>query len=194
MALTSFADTGSLSAAERKTLLDAARQSIASGLSGARLTIDVQSYPAALRATRATFVTLHVREELRGCIGSLEPRRALIEDVVDNAYAAAFRDTRFAPLTSADLEHLSVHVSLLSPLAPMRFDSEDDLLRQLRPGVDGLVLGEHHHRGTFLPAVWESLATPREFLNRLKEKAGLPPDYWSASITIERYTVESLSS
>ncbi|MFP5348765.1 MAG: AmmeMemoRadiSam system protein A [Gammaproteobacteria bacterium] len=193
MALTSFADTDSLSAADRKTLLDAARQSIASGLSGARLTIDVQYYPAALQVPRATFVTLHVRGELRGCIGSLEPRRPLIEDVVDNAYAAAFRDTRFAALTAADLDHLSVHLSLLSPLAPMRFESEDDLLRQLRPGVDGLVLAEHHHRGTFLPAVWESLPTPREFLRRLKEKAGLPPDYWSDTITVERYTVESLA-
>lgn len=193
MALTSFADTGSLSATERKTLLDAARQSVASGLAGTRLKIELQAYPAALRAPRATFVTLHVRDELRGCIGSLEPRRPLIEDVVDNAYAAAFHDTRFPALTAADLDQLSVHLSLLSPLTPLRFESEDDLLRQLRPGVDGLILAEHHHRGTFLPAVWESLPTPREFLRRLKEKAGLPPDYWSDTITVERYTVESLS-
>jgi len=193
MALTSFADTGSLSATERKTLLDAARQSVASGLAGTRLKIELQAYPAALRAPRATFVTLHVRGELRGCIGSLEPRRPLIEDVVDNAYAAAFHDTRFPALTAADLDQLSVHLSLLSPLTPLRFESEDDLLRQLRPGVDGLILAEHHHRGTFLPAVWESLPTPREFLRRLKEKAGLPPDYWSDTIAVERYTVESLS-
>lgn len=192
MALTSSAESGALTAAERQALLDAARRSVASGLAGERLRVAIGEYPARLSAPRASFVTLHVRNELRGCIGSLEASRPLIEDVVDNAYAAAFNDPRFPALAPIELEQLAVHISLLSRLMPLRVDSEDDVLRQLRPGVDGLVLTERHHRGTFLPVVWDSLSTPREFLRRLKEKAGLPPDYWSDTITLERYTTESV--
>lgn len=192
MALTSSAETQSLSATERQALLDAARRSVTEGVAGRRFAVDTRDCSAALRAPRASFVTLHVRDELRGCIGSLAARRPLIEDVVENAYAAAFNDPRFPALAPIELHDLNVHISVLSPLAPLRFDSEADLLEQLRPGIDGLVLTERHHRGTFLPAVWGSVPTPRDFLRRLKEKAGLPPDYWSDTVTVERYTAESV--
>ena len=192
MALTFSTDAHTLSAAERQALLDAARQSVASGIAGKPLHVDARAYAPSLRVPRASFVTLYVRDELRGCIGSLEARRPLIEDVVANAHAAAFHDPRFAGLAPAELEQLTLHISILTNPEPLQFESEDDLLRQLRPGIDGLVLTERHHRGTFLPAVWAHLRTPREFLTRLKEKAGLPPDYWSDTITVERYTTESV--
>ena len=190
MSLNDSAST--LSAEDRGILRKLAHASIEEGLTGGELTVEVSDYSAALQALRASFVTVHVRNELHGCMGSLEPERPLVVDVVKNAYAAAFRDPRFSALSPREYEYLDVHISLLSIPEPMEFESEEDLLRQLRPGVDGLVLIEGHRRGTFLPAVWETLADSREFLRHLKHKAGLPQDYWSESIKIQRYTAESI--
>lgn len=190
MSLSNSAST--LSAEDRDILHRLARASIERGLRGGELTVDARDYSATLQALRASFVTVHVRAQLRGCIGSLEPERPLVVDVVKNAYAAAFRDPRFSGLTPQEYEFLNLHISILSAPEPMKFESEEDLLRQLRPGVDGLVLSERRRRGTFLPAVWETLADPREFLRQLKHKAGLPQDYWSDAIRIQRYTTESI--
>jgi AmmeMemoRadiSam system protein A len=144
---------------------------------------------AALDRPGATFVTLRKDLELRGCIGSLEPRRALGVDVRANAVAAAFRDPRFPPLAVREFRATSVEVSLLSPHEPVAFADEDDLLRQLRPGVDGIVLSAGERRATFLPQVWESLPEPREFVAALKRKAGLPADFGGAALNVSRYTV-----
>jgi len=133
-----------------------------------------------------------VETSLRGCIGTLEPQWALVLDVAKNARAAAFEDPRFPALTWPEFDRLEAHVSVLSMPEPMQFESEEDLLAQLRPGVDGLILEESFYRGTFLPAVWESLAEPQEFLRHLKQKAGLHPDYWSDTIKVQRYTTESI--
>ncbi len=177
---------------ERILLHRVAREAIEHGLeTGRPLRVDTQRYPAPLREPRATFVTLKRDGQLRGCIGTLEAIRPLVDDVAHNAYAAAFGDPRFPPLQSAELDGLEIHISVLSPATPMQFDSEQDLLRQLRPGVDGLVLEDGYHRGTFLPAVWESLPEPRAFLQHLKLKAGLPADYWSDTIRVSRYTTET---
>lgn len=172
-------------------MLALARQSIEQGLSGNELRIRAEDFSPALQRIRATFVTLHVNGGLHGCIGTLEAEYPLVIDVVKNACAAAFCDPRFAVLTRADFEALDVHISMLNPPAPIHFTSENDLLRQLRPGVDGLILIERRERGTFLPAVWETLPDAREFLRHLKQKAGLPTDYWSDTIRFERYTTES---
>ncbi len=146
-----------------------------------------------LTAIGACFVTLRKGAELRGCIGTILPFRPLIEDVRGNARAAATRDPRFPPLSRQELELTCVQVSLLSPLQSMDFDSEADLLRQLRPGVDGLVLECGHHRGTFLPAVWKDLPNPAKFLDQLKRKAGLTADFWSPEVEVRRYSTESWS-
>jgi AmmeMemoRadiSam system protein A len=159
---------------------------------GRALAVDPAAYPEALRAPRATFVTLERRGALRGCIGSLEARRALVADVAENAWAAAFRDLRFPPLAAAELEGLAIHVSLLSRLERIAATSEQELLAALRPGVDGLVLSDGTQRGTFLPAVWADLPEPRGFLRQLKRKAGLPADGWSASWEAWRYTVDEI--
>jgi AmmeMemoRadiSam system protein A len=181
----------SFTSEQRTQLLDVAATSIRHGLSGARLLVNLADFPEPLRALRATFVTLHLADDLRGCIGTLEARRTLVEDVAANAYAAAFEDPRFGPLRAVEFEQLQIHISVLSPAQPLVFESEQDLLAQLRPGVDGLILEERHARGTFLPSVWEQLPEPLDFLRHLKRKAGLPVDYWSAQVRISRYTTES---
>lgn len=183
-----------LSDADRKTLLELARDSIQHGLqTGKPLDVKTSDYSSALQANGAAFVTLHINGKLRGCIGSLQAYRPLVEDIAEHAFDAAFRDPRFPSLGSDEFQPLHIHIEVLNPAEPIQFDSEDDLLAQLRPGIDGLILTESFHKGTFLPTVWESLATPEEFLNHLKQKAGLSMHYWSDNIEVERYTTESFS-
>lgn len=184
-------DPSRYSAAERDRMLQAARTAITEGVAGRRYRAAPTEFPSALRQPRASFVTLETLGELRGCIGSIEPRRPLIEDVIENAYAAAFHDPRFPPVTAAELDGLIVRLSVLSELVPLHFSSEDDLLAQLRPGIDGVVLTDGQRRGTFLPVVWQSLPDRREFWAQLKHKAGLPASYWSPTLRVERYTTES---
>lgn len=176
---------------ERRLLLELAREAIRYGTRHGRPpAVNLEALPAALQVPRATFVTLEENGQLRGCIGSLEARRPLAEDVVHNAFAAAFGDPRFPPVREEEVDRLDIHISILSPLEEMSFTSEEDLLRQIRPGVDGLVLEDGPYRGTFLPAVWEQLPDKRDFLRHLKLKAGLPPDYWSDTLKVYRYTTE----
>ncbi|MEJ2344740.1 MAG: AmmeMemoRadiSam system protein A [Gammaproteobacteria bacterium] len=180
-------------AAYRDLLLQLARQAIQHGLTHSEpMAVEPQDYPAPLREPRACFVTLQLDGQLRGCIGSLEAFQPLVADLAANAHAAAFHDPRFPPLTSPEFDRLSIHISILSPPEPLAFADEQDLLEQIRPGVDGLVLSADGHRGTFLPSVWESLSDPRQFVNQLKRKAGLPPDYWSDRIEVWRYTAETI--
>lgn len=169
------------------TLLTLARNAIAAkfGLSPA----EAGDKPE-LHRPGATFVTLTRDGQLRGCIGSLEARRPLRMDVQENACAAAFRDPRFAPLDPAEFATTRVEVSLLTAPQPMSFTGEADALAQLRPGIDGVILSAGRHRATFLPQVWEQLPTPAVFMAHLKQKAGLPPDYWGADIRVERYQVQ----
>jgi AmmeMemoRadiSam system protein B/AmmeMemoRadiSam system protein A len=142
-----------------------------------------------LRQTSATFVTLKKQGQLRGCIGSLQAERSLAEDVADNALGAAFRDPRFPALIAEEWPQCRVEVSLLSAPRPLRFADEDDLLAQIRPGEDGLILEAQDRRGTFLPQVWETLPEPRAFLQELVRKAGLPADTRLARCKLYRYRV-----
>ena len=172
-------------------LLRLARESIRHGIThGTALPIDIAALPDELKAVRASFVTLEKNGELRGCIGALEAYRPLAQDIVENAYAAAFEDPRFPPVREEELDKLEIHLSLLTPSEPLHFQSEQELIAQLRPGVDGLILAERGRRGTFLPSVWEQLPDPAQFLEHLKMKAGLPPGYWSDSVKIYRYETE----
>ncbi|MEJ2142116.1 MAG: AmmeMemoRadiSam system protein A [Gammaproteobacteria bacterium] len=178
---------------QKETLLNLAKASIKHGLeTGSPKPVNLNDYEPALREQAACFVTLQINNELRGCIGSLEAYRPLIEDVADNAFAAAFRDPRFPRLVDSEYEHLHYHISVLDKPQPMSFSSEQELLQQIRPGIDGLVLHDKFNKGTFLPSVWESLPDPEDFLRHLKMKAGLSPSYWSDTIQVERYTVENI--
>ncbi len=181
----------SLNPEQQIQLLDLARRSISHGLHhGQAIPVDIENLPPELKEKRATFVTLLKFGELRGCIGMLEAIRPLAEDIANNAYSAAFQDPRFPPLQEHELEQLEIHLTLLTAAEPMEFKSEQDLLSQLRPGVDGLILKEGARRATFLPSVWEQLREPKDFLGHLKRKAGLPAGYWSDSLQFFRYRAE----
>ena len=181
-----------LEPAQRQQLLTLARHSILAGLREGRRT-PCEHFPrdGVLDSPRAAFVTLHSRQDLRGCCGSLEPFATLAEDVWRSAWTSAFADPRFPPLTDHEYEDLRVHISVLSPLQPLPAMSERELLAQLRPGVDGIVLRQGANQATFLPAVWEQLPDRNEFLLHLKRKAGWPDDVWPRDTQIWRYTTES---
>lgn len=146
-----------------------------------------------LQAPGASFVTLRLDSALRGCIGSVEARRALGEDVAHNAHAAAYRDPRFPPVSAAERAVVTVEVSVLSPREPVPARSESEALELLRPRVDGLYLEFGERRATFLPQVWDSLPHPPDFLGELRRKAGLPAGFWHEELRLSRYTVEKFA-
>ncbi|HEY9149626.1 MAG TPA: AmmeMemoRadiSam system protein A [Gammaproteobacteria bacterium] len=186
---------GELGPKERGMLLHIAADSIHTGLrEGHALSPDLETLPEALQQKAACFVTLHHRERLRGCIGSLEPRESLAQNVADNAFNAAFRDPRFPELTAVELADLELDISVLGAPHVMSFRDEEDLVAQLQPGRDGLILEVSGRRGTFLPSVWDSLPDAGEFLRQLKQKAGLPAEFWSADIRVMRYVTESFGA
>ncbi len=175
----SHADAGS-------TLLSIARASIEAEL---QKKDPIEKREHWLAQAGASFVTLMRAGALRGCVGSLDAVRALGADVAENARGAAFRDPRFAALTADEWPQCRVEVSLLSAPKPLRFADEEDLLAQLRPGEDGVILESAGRRGTFLPQVWETLPEPRRFMGELMRKAGLAPEAPLARCRVSRYRV-----
>lgn len=141
----------------------------------------------------ACFVTLTQFGELRGCIGTLQAHRSLLDDVKSNAVSAALRDPRFKPLSAEELDITTIEVSLLSESEEMEVRDEADALAQMRPGVDGIIFEFGRYRSTFLPQVWEDLARPRDFLAMLRRKAGVPDDFWAEGVKLSRYTVTKWS-
>lgn len=174
-----------------RTLIGIARGSIGSALAAGPNggAVQLLPNPAWLAQPGATFVTLTMDGALRGCIGSLQAVRPLGADVSANALHAAFRDPRFSPLTRTEWPRVQTEVSLLSTPRPLGFADEADLLAQLRPGEDGLILECAGRRGTFLPQVWESLPEPRRFLQELRRKAGLAADTPLPQCKLWRYQV-----
>jgi AmmeMemoRadiSam system protein B/AmmeMemoRadiSam system protein A len=158
--------------------------------------VETAQFAPELSRQGAAFVTLDKDHKLRGCIGSITPHRALLSDIAENACKAAFQDPRFPPLTKDEIvsSHISMHISVLSPQVPMTFASEEDLIGQLRPKRDGLVLQDQGRRGVFLPVVWDSIPEPKAFLNHLKRKAGLSETHWSDTVQVWRFTTEGVSS
>jgi hypothetical protein len=184
-----------ISAEGRDRLLQMAGAAIHQGVvGGGRPSIDPEEHDLEITCRRASFVTLRREGRLRGCIGGLQPSRPLIADVALHAQAAAFQDPRFAAMTETELDGLEIGISVLGVIAEMTFDDQDDLLRQLRPGLDGLLLEEGGRRGTFLPQVWKTIPEPADFLSQLKLKAGLPGDFWSPRVRISRYSTESFEA
>ncbi len=180
----------SLGEREQEILRQVAMDSIRHGLSRDRpLPVGPGSYPAPLEEPGAVFVTLEREGRLRGCIGSYLARRPLVEDVAENAFAAAFLDPRFRPLSREEMDGLELHISLLTPPVPVEAANRGELLATLRPGVDGLLLEDPPHRATFLPQVWEALPDPEEFLDQLFTKGGLARGHWSPTLRFHRYTV-----
>ena len=172
------------------TLLALARSAIAAKLGRVHAASDSAPW---LSAQGATFVTLNLDSKLRGCIGSLRAHRALGDDVKSNAQAAAFSDPRFKPLSVEEYERISVEVSLLSGVTSMPFADEASALAQLTPHVHGVIFEYGHHRSTYLPQVWAQMPDPLMFMATLKQKAGLPPNFWDASVKLSTYTVAKFS-
>jgi AmmeMemoRadiSam system protein A len=151
------------------------------------------SYPPEFLEKRAVFVTLQKGGALRGCIGTLSANESLVLAVAFYAFQSAFRDPRFTPLAREEADETSIALSVLSPPEPIAFADEADLLRQIRPGVDGLILEDRGRSGTFLPSVWEDLPDKIGFLNHLKRKAGFPESHWSDTLKVRRYEAEKIS-
>ena len=160
---------------------------------GRDVKLSLKGWPAWALAKGASFVTLEKDGQLRGCIGSLQAHRPLIADVAANAYAAAFRDSRFAPVSADEFAALEIKISILSEPDELTFVSEADLLSQIKAGRDGLILQDGTRRGTFLPQVWEQLPDVAPFWAHLKGKAGLPQDHWSDSVRVWRYSTETFT-
>ena len=189
------AQTRSILEKHGETLLHVAAASIEFGLEYAKtLPLDMTHYDPALQAQGASFITIKKSNRLRGCIGSSQAHRPLIADTAENAFAAAFKDPRFEPLKATELDALSLSISVLSPSSPIAFENEPDLLRQIRPGHDGLILIEGKKRGLFLPVVWETLHKAEDFLSHLKSKAELTTDYWSETLEVRRFITEQVST
>lgn len=182
--------TAVLSRSQQKKLIDLAKYSIASKLGIETEKPDCSDLP---NKNTATFVTLKINGSLRGCIGTLSAHRRLVEDIMENALSAAFKDPRFTPLTAYEFLKTSISISILTEAENIDFNSEEDLLSKIRPGVDGLILSEKNHRGTFLPSVWEDLPDKYLFWAHLKRKAQLPADYWSSTLQVSRYTSVHIS-
>ena len=175
-------------------LLALARASIASRLGdGATMAFAMQDMPSELKAPGAVFVTLTEQGRLRGCVGTPAAWRPLVEDVIDNAAAAALEDFRFAPLAAEALGRIAIALSLLSPPSPLFAGSEAELIATLVPGRDGLILSEGGRKALFLPQVWEQLPEPRDFLGQLRRKAGLGERHWSSTLAFQRFTTASVA-
>ena len=167
-----------------KYVLETARKSIIDAINSEESV--PSNIPTVLTQYGASFVTLKLNGQLRGCIGSIFPTKPLILDIIDNAKNAAFQDPRFYPLTIDELSDLEISVSVLSSIEKIDFKDERDLLSKIYPY--GIIISERNKRAVYLPVVWEQLPDREIFLNSLKEKAGLPPRYFSKTFEAYKFT------
>jgi AmmeMemoRadiSam system protein A len=177
---------------EQKLLLRLARQALEHAARGEKLPpLDPSLLTPRLREEGSSFITLTVRGQLRGCIGSLESHQSLVEDVREHAIAAALEDPRFPPVREEELSGIQIEVSRLTPPVPLAYKGPEDLLSKLCPHVDGVVVRDGFHRATFLPQVWEKISNPADFLDNLCYKMGAKPDLWrSKHLDVWTYRVE----
>lgn len=177
---------------EKQTLLRLAREAMECAVKGKSLPpLDVQSLTPALNENGASFVTLTIDSELRGCIGALEAHQPLAEDVREHAIAAAVQDPRFPPVRENELNRIKLEVSRLTAPHLLEYASSDDLLKKLNPHVDGVILKDNFRRATFLPQVWEKIPDPAEFLSHLCQKMGVRANLWrETKLQVYVYQVE----
>ncbi|MEM7239772.1 MAG: AmmeMemoRadiSam system protein A, partial [Pseudomonadota bacterium] len=178
---------------ERKTALTLARTTLEQRTKSPLMPNIRGVFPPPLDGHGACFVTIEKDGELRGCVGSLRAHRSLKGDIIVNSVKAGFEDPRFDPMTLGEVDAATLEIAVLSSPAPMTFGSERDLIDQLTPGRDGLILDASGQRGTFLPKVWKGLLTPEAFWTGLKRKAGLDDDFWSSDVRVWRFVAESFS-
>ena len=175
---------------ERSILLKLARQAIEAVVCGEPYPkLELKDLSPRLTEPGVSFVTLTREGELRGCIGALEPRVSLAEDVQEHAVAAALQDYRFAPVQLEELSSIEIEISRLTPQRKLEYNQPEELLMLLRPGIDGVVIRYGMYRATFLPQVWEKLPDPEMFLNHLCQKMGAPGNLWRKE-RLEVYTYQ----
>lgn len=181
-----------LSETDRQVLLKIARQAISAAAAGLAVpALNLAAFSADLQANGASFVTLTIADQLRGCIGTLEAYQPLALDVQEHAVAAATQDYRFPPVTTGEVPLLLIEISRLTPTRPLAYNDWRDLIEKLRPGVDGVLIKDGFQRATFLPQVWEKVADPQEFLTHLCYKMGAPGDLWRCKkLEVSIYQVE----
>jgi AmmeMemoRadiSam system protein A len=174
-----------LSEEDRRILLRAAREAIASCFQGSE-PASPENLSQELNQPRGAFVTLHLGGRLRGCIGYIEAVKPLVDTIKEVAVKAAFQDPRFPPLTEDELSHILIEISVLSPFEPVSDPSTIEV------GKHGLVVGLEGHRGLLLPQVAEEYHWDREtFLDNTAIKAGLPPNAWRhPAVQISAFTAE----
>ncbi|MGI9344007.1 MAG: AmmeMemoRadiSam system protein A [Gammaproteobacteria bacterium] len=183
-----------LAAGDKNQLLRIARQSIDHGFAERQpIQLDVTTITGSLALDLGVFVTITQRGALRGCVGSLEPRHPLAQGVAVAAFNAAFHDRRFPALSRPEAELVRIEISVLSALESIPMRSNQELLDNLTPHVDGLLIEDDDVRATFLPKVWDKLADPASFVAQLKEKAGLDTNHWSETIRCYRYQSHTFS-
>jgi AmmeMemoRadiSam system protein A len=147
-----------------------------------------------LKENRGCFVTLHKKKALRGCIGTIEPVKPLVESVEENAINSAFKDPRFPPLSADELDVVDIEISVLTVPEELAFKDPDELLKKLQPGVHGVILSSGWHKSTFLPQVWKQLPEVDKFLSHLCMKAGMNEDCWKKKdIRVQTYQAEYFS-
>jgi len=185
-------NTNGLTSEEKQTLLAFARESIVNAVAGRRLpALPENRLTEPLRAQGAAFVTLTIAGDLRGCIGSLQAYRPLVEDVQQHAVDAALNDYRFQPVSDIEVPLLEIEISVLTKPEPLRYSSPEELPKLLKPNQDGVVLRDGSLSATFLPQVWEQLPTPEVFLGHLCQKMGVSADHWRRKLlNVSIYHVE----
>jgi AmmeMemoRadiSam system protein A len=181
-----------LTTEEKETLLKLARQALEMGVRGEKLPpLGLASLSPRLREDGASFVTLTIDGNLRGCIGALEPSMPLAEDVREHAVAAALQDYRFPNVGPDELSQIEIEVSRLTIPVPLDYTTPEELLKKLRPGIDGVLLRDGVRRATFLPQVWEKIPAPAEFLDSLCYKMGAESNLWRKKhLDVSIYHVE----
>ena len=184
-----------LTSDERKFLLNLARDSMSKAVTGKpKPDIDPSVIPGSLKQKGASFVTLTIEGDLRGCIGTLEAFQPLYLDVQDHAVQAALEDYRFPPVTEDELPLISIEISHLTPPVPLAYHNPADLLKILKPNSDGVILKDGFRRATFLPQVWDQLPEAGMFLSHLCQKMGSAPDVWRRKVLeVSIYHVEEFS-
>jgi len=175
---------------EQETLLKIARQAIEESVKGLPLPeLSLEKFPPKLQDDGASFVTLTKHGNLRGCIGTLEPYQPLALDVQEHAVAAALQDPRFPMVKQDELADILIEISVLSPKNVLHYNDPQDLVRKIRPKIDGVVLQDGFLKATFLPQVWEQLEKPEVFLSHLCAKMGGSSDLWRKK-PLQTYTYQ----
>ena len=189
-----YRDTpGNLSSRDGEYLLSIARKAIEEDvLHGKEMKMDSSHLPEKLQEKVGAFVTITIDGKLRGCIGNIIPRLPLWESVKNNALSAASRDPRFPSLSKPEVDKIHLEISVLTASRPLPYSDGKDLIKKLRPGIDGVIIRKGFHQATFLPQVWSQVPNKKEFMAHLCRKAGLSPRFWEdEKLEVSTYQVQA---